>query len=486
MKKVKRHLRKGFMITIICLVGILCAFFIALIFNKQYIRLEPKGDATTYVEYGQSYEEQGAVSSVDNTVLFFFHTKLDYQEKGSVDDKKLGTYTITYDACCEDMQAACTRTVIVQDTTPPEIKLKTTEDSYTPYNHPYTEEGYTATDLYDGDLTAQVKAEEKDGKVTYTVSDSHHNEAVAEREIHYDDRAAPVITLTNGDQVVCYNGEQYVDEYTAEDDCDGDVTAKVKVEGTVDSNTNGDYTLKYTVSDSHNNEATATRTVTVKDKPVNVVTPEDNKTIYLTYDDGPGPYTAQLLDILDKYNVKATFFTTSAKPNYANMIAEEASRGHTVAVHTYTHNYAAIYASTSAYWDDFNQQNAVVQQLTGSPSTMFRFPGGSSNTVSQNYCQGIMTTLTRQAGARGLSYFDWNVSSGDAGNINTPEEVYANVTSQVTANSNAGFPSVVLQHDVKQFSVNAVESIIKWGLQNGYSFQRLNPASYPAHHRIAN
>lgn len=86
----------------------------------------------------------------------------------------------------------------------------------------------------------------------------------------------------------------------------------------------------------------------------------------------------------------------------------------------------------------------------------------------------------------GYTYFDWNVSSGDAGETTDTNTVYTNVISQVEANSKYGKPSVVLQHDVKEFSVNAVEKIIEWGLENGYSFKPLTSSSYTAHHSIGN
>jgi peptidoglycan/xylan/chitin deacetylase (PgdA/CDA1 family) len=157
-----------------------------------------------------------------------------------------------------------------------------------------------------------------------------------------------------------------------------------------------------------------------------------------------------------------------------------------VAVHTTTHNYAYIYASESNYWEDFNNQNAVIAAQTGSYTNMFRFPGGSSNTVSANYNTGIMSRLVAEANARGYVYFDWNVSSGDAGGTTDTNDVYLNVISGIEACSNAGVPSVVLQHDVKAYSVNAVEDIIKWGLANGYHFSALSPGSYAPHQRIAN
>ena len=97
-----------------------------------------------------------------------------------------------------------------------------------------------------------------------------------------------------------------------------------------------------------------------------------------------------------------------------------------------------------------------------------------------------MTALVRQAALKGYTYVDWNVSNGDAGGASTADEVFENVTTQVQNVSANNRPSVVLQHDSKGFSVDAVERIIIWGLQNGYHFSSLTSGSYTAHHGVAN
>ncbi len=149
-------------------------------------------------------------------------------------------------------------------------------------------------------------------------------------------------------------------------------------------------------------------------------------TIYLTFDDGPGPYTERLLDILKKHDVKVTFFLTHVYSQYESLIKREAKEGHAVAVHSYTHDYQKIYASTDAYWQDFNAMQEVIKTQTGAETKMFRFPGGSSNTVSQKTTPGIMKQLVQQANDKGLSYFDWNVASGDAGATTSSSEVLQN------------------------------------------------------------
>lgn len=483
MNKQKRKLNP-IMIPVIVLPVLAVLFFV---FNRGEIIFDLGENNPDHVEFGSTYRDPGATAYYRETLVPFMHKDLEVTASGTVDTKKTGSYQITYSASWKKVSASASREVIVEDTTPPEIRLTADPDGYTTIGQKYEEEGFTAVDACDGDISDKVVRKEYDDRIEYTVTDASGNTAKVTRRIIYDDRRAPDITFPQGAaEETVYTDQTWINDYHAEDDVDGDVTANVSIEGSVDDNTVGDYSLTYTVTDAHGNTAEVSRLIHVVPRPSNSLAGEDSKTIYLTFDDGPYAYTEQLLGILAKYDVKATFFTTSAYPAYAYCMALEAQQGHTVAVHTATHNYASIYSSEDAYWADFNSQNAVIAAQTGSYSTIFRFPGGSSNTVSMNYNGGIMSRLASQAAERGYVYFDWNVSSGDAGNTTDSEQVYQNVISGIQAASARGVPSVVLQHDVKDYSVNAVERIILWGLENGYHFSPLQPGSYAPHHSIVN
>lgn len=203
------------------------------------------------------------------------------------------------------------------------------------------------------------------------------------------------------------------------------------------------------------------------------------RVVYLTFDDGPSRNTERLLDILDKYNVKATFFVINS--SHSDTIAEEFKRGHSVGIHCYTHDYRTVYANEDAYFADLEAiQDEIVKQ-TGERTTLLRFPGGSSNTASC-FNHGIMTRLTEAVAEKGFTYFDWNVSSGDAGRATETSQVVENVINGIKMHN----ISVVLQHDPKDFSVDAVEEIIIWGLENGYTFLPLTHDSPICHHSVAN
>lgn len=481
------HKSKSVLFVLITAAFLVLTTVIFFIFNRWEIIITVNGDPETTIEYQQTYTDQGATAIYRSNLLPFIQEEVKVEVKNkAVNTDQLGTFSITYTAEHKNVKAETSRTIHVVDTTPPEISLTENPDSYTPFNHEYQEEGYEAIDNHDGNLSDQVEREVGQDEVIYTVKDSSGNKTQKKRKIRYDDRKGPEFSFPDGTDLILYKGTAFSDTFTAIDDCDGDVTSQVIVEGSVDVNSCGSYTLNYTVSDAHGNTTTATRNVTIRMRPVNNPSSSDGpKTIFLTFDDGPGESTGRLLDILDKYNVKATFFTTSMYGN-THYIAQEAQRGHTVAVHTLTHNYAQVYSSTDAYWADFDAQNEVIRQQTGSTSNLFRFPGGSSNTVSANYSAGIMGRLVDQSYEKNLVYFDWNVSSGDAGGTTDANVIIENIKNGITRNTAAGVPSIVLQHDYKPYTVDAVEPVITWALENGYTFKALSDTSYYVHHGINN
>ena len=211
------------------------------------------------------------------------------------------------------------------------------------------------------------------------------------------------------------------------------------------------------------------------------IPPNGSKIIYLTFDDGPGPYTAALLDVLKKYDVKATFFVTCNRAQYRNMITRAYNEGHSIGLHTCSHDYSRVYANEDAFLNELKSVSDVVKAATGAETKLVRFPGGSSNTVSKKYNKGIMTRLAQKLGEEGYVYFDWNVTSGDAGETTNTAQIYENVIWRLKGNY-----SIVLQHDIKKYSVDAVERIIQSAKNYGFTFKALDMESPTAHHRISN
>lgn len=473
---------------IICLLVILllpaAVWYLVFQVNRFDLLIHLAGESEMVLEYGEAYEEPGA------TVLFrgslfckngITPEKINLHIDGEVDDRKLGKYELTYRADFYSWHEEATRTVRVVDTQCPVITLVPDAEETLLPGTPYKEAGYSAKDNHDGNLTKRVIRTEQEGKILYAVYDSSGNPAVAERKIPYHDPVPPEIRLEGGTEYTIPTGIFYWEPgYTAADNVDGDLTEAVAVEGTVDWLTPGVYPVTYSVTDAYQNTTTVIRnvTVTAAERPETVY--PQGKTIYLTFDDGPGPYTKQLLDTLDRFGAKATFFVTNS--SYNSAMKEIVRRGHSIGIHTVTHQYEEIYASPEAFFADLYKMQDIIYQNTGVRTTLMRFPGGSSNEISKGYCEGIMTLLTEAVQNAGFQYFDWNVSSGDAGQTQKTEEVAGYVIDGVKNNP----VSIVLQHDIHGYSVAAVEDILTWGRNNGYQFKALTPNSPGFHHNVIN
>ena len=366
------------------------------------------------------------------------------QITGEVRRDSVGEYELSVSAKQFGAEKTEKFIVTIVDPDAPKIELQTDPEYFTLPGSTYQEEGFRAIDDYDGDITERVERTATEEKVIYSVSDSSGNRTEVIRNIVYSDPVPPQITLLGDEEITQERRYPYEDPgATASDNYDGDITDRIVVDGEVDTTTIGDYQLHYSVTDSFGNIGIANRVIHIieRSKPIGEEEEAKGKVIYLTFDDGPGAYTQKLLDVLDKYNVKATFFVCNNGLDY--LIAEEAKRGHTVAVHGWTHDYKKLYTSAEGFYENFYKMQDKIYELTGVRTNLLRFPGGSSNAVSRQYCKGIMTFLTKDVTEKGLYFFDWNVLAGDseAQPIST-EQVYRNVVNGVLYLK--GKPAVVL------------------------------------------
>lgn len=194
------------------------------------------------------------------------------------------------------------------------------------------------------------------------------------------------------------------------------------------------------------------------DAPEAETTQADNrKRVYLTFDDGPSSHTNEILDILKEYDVKATFFvvgkTDEASRAAYRRIVEE---GHTLGMHSYSHVYEAVYASREEFERDFLKLQTYLYEETGVLSVYYRFPGGSSNTISRVDMQEFISCLHEH----GVEYFDWNVSNGDGmSRIPAVDEMLENVMRDIPLYHEA----VVLMHDDanKHRTVESLKTLIE-------------------------
>ena len=473
----RRALAAGF----IALAAALALLALLLGLDARHVRFYMNRSEEISVPYGQPYEDPGVRAVTVGRLSGEGRRELPVQVSGEVDAWTLGEYELNYTARSLLHSYSVRRVVHVVDEKAPAIVLEHREDYHPSWLEGYEEEGWSAYDELDGDLTAAVRVEEQGDTRVYTVADAAGNEARAVRELPYS-IGTPILTLLGGDYIELRQGTAFSDPGLLAADARGnDLGLYVQKEGAVDTEEPGDYTLRYWIENALGERVEATRQVHVEPLRNPDRAEPGDRVICLTFDDGPGPYTDALLDVLKRYNVRATFFVTCRYPDYFDCIGRAAREGHSVGVHSASHRYSKIYASEEAFFEDFDEVQRLILAQTGSESAICRFPGGSSNTVSR-FNRGIMTRLTQALDEIGYVWFDWNVSSGDAGETTSSEQVFQNIVSGCEGKDYA----IVLQHDIKDFSVAAVERVIRWGLEQGYVFEALNESSEPVRHQLAN
>lgn len=480
---VRKDVKKALKFILITLILFIVSVLITFMLEKPVINLD-------------GFEEIEAKTKISKpyTTYHFKNITNEIIINGDIDTEKVGEYEVKLEVPIFTGKYEENIKVKVVDTTPPELVLEGELDCIDSYQNEFTEPGYTAKDSYDGDLSESVKVEKEEindseYNLVYTVSDSSGNTTTQKRHIKVTDDFPPVIELNGNANIYMNIGENYEElGATAIDEKDGDVSKNLVIEGEVNTGIEGVYTITYTAKDKSENIATVNRYVLVSNSET--VYPQDGTTgkksvIYLTFDDGPTETsTPKILDILDKKGVKATFFIINYNENTEELVKREHESGHTVAIHGYSHTYSQIYQSVDTYLNNVEKLREKIKNSIGVDSTITRFPGGSSNTISRHYCQKIMTTLAYEMVSRGYTYFDWNVDSDDAGSAKTSDDVYRNVTSRLSKDK----ANVVLMHDFSNNNktIEALEAIIDYGLQNGYTFEPITEQTQMVTHSTNN
>ncbi len=278
------------------------------------------------------------------------------------------------------------------------------------------------------------------------------------------------LRLTGGDILDWVCGVPFEDPgCVALDAGGGDMTDTVTTEGEVVCWKLGDYQLSYEFTDKSGKQLSARRIVHVRpaELPETVVR---DKVIYLTFDDGPCGFTRDALDTLDKYGAKVTFFIVAGnKEEYLELLPEIKERGHNIGIHCYSHDYGWLYRSEEGYFEDLMSAQKVVYQYTGEYADVCRFPGGST---TAGYLTGTMEggyeQLNEMLHNMGMRYYDWNIQpeNRELGSTGTAVNFRVGVPGKETP--------VCLQHDTRVYSVLALEEMLAWGIENGYSFEALD------------
>lgn len=199
---------------------------------------------------------------------------------------------------------------------------------------------------------------------------------------------------------------------------------------------------------------------------------------YLTFDDGPSENTSAILDILNEYGIKATFFVVGKESDEANTLYKRIiDEGHTLGMHSYSHQYSEIYDSVESFSNDEKKLREFLYETTGVIPTFYRFPGGSSNLVSNI----DMTEFIKYLNEEGITYFDWNVASGDATSQNVDVDTLVN---NVLSGVGMYDTSVILMHDTssKTTTVDALREIIENLQELGIEMRPLDESVPPVQH----
>ena len=287
------------------------------------------------------------------------------------------------------------------------------------------------------------------------------------------DKTAPVIHLQGAKTVYAKdsrNLEGAEKGVTVTDNYDKDIKVSRR-----DTNKISDteYEFVYTAIDSSGNMSIAKRKIVIA-----------TGVICLTFDDGPSSVTPEVLDVLKENNIKATFFILDYSEQSKSMIQRIIDEGHTLAIHGMSHDYSKIYASAEATLENFTSLQKKIKKDFNYDVKYVRFPGGASNTISRNYCEGVMTEAVKKVQEESLEYYDWNVDVDDAGSARTPSEIYNNFVDGILP----GVENIVLMHDGEGHmpTAKALQEIINYAKENGYVFTAISENTTPAKHSVNN
>ena len=290
-----------------------------------------------------------------------------------------------------------------------------------------------------------------------------------------------VITLIAVPTILC--GVLVVKLFILQDKVDEMLDEKNKLESTTeyiaqDSSSTEPTTEQASATDESSSEETTEQESTTEEQTT-AEPLKDGKYAYLTFDDGPSSNTMQILDILDNYGVKATFFVNG----HTGEVMEErykaiVDRGHAIGIHTYSHDYNNVYGGLDKFEEEIVSLRKYILEVTGKDTTLFRFPGGSSNTRTDD-----IKPYIQWLNDNGYVYWDWNSSSGDAsGTKPSAAQIVANCMEQ----ADAGYKNlVILMHDTrpKDTTVEALPALIEALQARGYEIIAIDERSTPVQHR---
>lgn len=207
-----------------------------------------------------------------------------------------------------------------------------------------------------------------------------------------------------------------------------------------------------------------------EEKP-QTVKPVSAKPIYLTFDDGPTAHTNELLDILQKYEAKGTFFMLGPNiASYPKSVKRLVDSGNSAGLHGMTHVKDKFYASPASALAEMKQDNEMLYKAVGVKTTLIRTPYGSKPYFKQAYRDKVLSS--------GFRLWDWNVDSEDWKYQTDHAKVVRSILDQIDMLEQQGTVPVVLMHDQKA-TLKVLPEVLKTLKSEGFTFEVIGQNTTP-------
>lgn len=203
----------------------------------------------------------------------------------------------------------------------------------------------------------------------------------------------------------------------------------------------------------------------------------DKKKVYLTFDDGPTPkVTPDILDVLKKHNVKATFFVVGKEiEGRENVLKQIYNEKHAIGLHTYSHSFKNIYRNDDSFIKEMLDVQKKVKDIVGVESHIIRFPGGSYKRLNNNLLEKLHKLNFR--------IYDWNVCTDDGIKPQLSPATFISKAKKFYPNADR---LIVLMHCNcnNQNTVKALPGIIEYYKSLGFEFDTINENTKEYYYKI--
>lgn len=450
--------------TIIFIILILIVIITSIIYNT-FPRLQLNGSKNMIISYRDKYEEPGVIVK-NATGNYMSKIKID----NNIDNKTIGNYYVDYSLKLGGKTLQVRRNVKVIDDVSPVIKLKGDQIIEISINSKYEEPGFAATDEYDGELTDKVEIigevntqEYGEYVIKYKVTDNSSNTTEVNRIIKVIDEIEPTIECKNNYSAF-KTGSINIIGCEATDNFDGDLTNLITVSGEYDVNEPGIYKIKYKVSDNAGNKTSIEHNI--------IIYNEKQSTAYLTFNNSPTSLTDEILEILNEYQIKSTFFVSlEQKEEYYKQLNKILENGNELGIIGY-HQTENIYKNSKTFKSYFEETEELIYNKTGKKITSYRFPE-TSNSKKLNI--NTFNKIKEYLNNKNIIYYDWNIEPTNPSNLNiTYKEMIEKTITQILNNESNEIVINFYDTEESQATIESLSTIIELLKEMNYEFDTIN------------